>query len=967
MAWFDTDWLKRKRIDVSASIADAALTDFPVMVPLDDDIMSGARPDLRDVLFTAADEVTQLSHELVKHSFVGLGTWTWFNSPRAVFHNGTHRRTYTGGMHGSNVQAYAIDHDDRAVTGGTVTASLETDDHDNPGIVVRASDSKLAYFYAKHSADATLRYKVSTNAEDVTAWGSEQTTTFGHNISYANPIELPDDSDACYVFCRLTNSPYKWSYKRTADYSTWGSQVDFWVPATGQAYLHCVRNGTGRIDFLASDAHPDNDPGIESNLYHFYCAWDSGSGSLKWYSSDGTEQTLPMTPAKATLVFDGTTAGNDGWNHQIDIDGSGHPRILYQQRVSTAGTGDNRLMFRKWTGSAWSTAVQVCALGGYVYSGELSYTGVGCFDGSNINKIYACVEVSGVYEAQVFDSADDGASWSKTADITSGSDTGAPNLRPFSPKGHDGSCALLWVSGSYTSWTSFAQDIHCHPPMRVDAHVKVPSVSDTTDTVLWCYYDNQAATDQAAPTSVWDSSFTAVHHMTPRPGTLGIRDSTSNAANSTRLSNLDPTDSDGGQSFDGTNDYLSTSGTALPLAGLTGLTIEKVFQYTGAGATGVYHTLVSNWNSSPTKASVLIVANPTVDGNSLRGFVLRQTNTQVGGTFGVTFAVNTPQYMAVAFDSTTVLVGQVNETEGGTTYSAGGAMDATAGDAIRYGDAAHNPGRRLAGAIYESRWSNVSRSTAWRSATSRTLRNPLGFLTLGAEESGGNAVAIEMASGTDTALALAAVQLLPIGRADEADAAIALSAIAASTVGIATQADTALPLPVIQLLPIGRADESDTALALSTGAASAVGTAPETDTALPLAAVQRLAVGLATESDTALLLDPSAPGTLGLAAEANTALTLAAVQTAPVGVAAESSQALALAAVRAITVGMALEIEVAFALGALQAQSVGRALEVDVALGLAGGDEVVVLVPSPRTPRGVDVQPMYLGVDCFPI
>lgn len=47
MTWFDTDWLKRKSIDVSASMFGSDLTDFTVKVPLDVDILAGGhtRPD----------------------------------------------------------------------------------------------------------------------------------------------------------------------------------------------------------------------------------------------------------------------------------------------------------------------------------------------------------------------------------------------------------------------------------------------------------------------------------------------------------------------------------------------------------------------------------------------------------------------------------------------------------------------------------------------------------------------------------------------------------------------------------------------------------------------------------------------------------------------------------------------------------------------------------------------------------
>jgi hypothetical protein len=228
-------------------------------------------------------------------------------------------------------------------------------------------------------------------------------------------------------------------------------------------------------------------------------------------------------------------------------------------------------------------------------------------------------------------------------------------------------------------------------------------------------------------------------------------------------------------------------------------------------------------------------------------------------------------------------------------------------------------------------------------------------------------LAIGLAAEADGAVALSPGVAASVGMAAEENTALALSPSALSSVGIATQTDTAVACAAVQLRDVGRADEIDAALTLSSGATSPVGTATEIDTAQALPAVQLQAAGLAAEVEAALALEPSTPGAVGVAAEADTALPLAAVQIAAIGLAIEPNQALALAAVTAITAGLALEIEVAFALGAKQSKAVGLAFEVDLAMRLAGGEEVAVLVPFPRTPKGVTYQPMHLGVDCFPI
>ena len=198
---------------------------------------------------------------------------------------------------------------------------------------------------------------------------------------------------------------------------------------------------------------------------------------------------------------------------------------------------------------------------------------------------------------------------------------------------------------------------------------------------------------------------------------------------------------------------------------------------------------------------------------------------------------------------------------------------------------------------------------------------------------GGAATPVGRADETDTAIALAGLQIRAAGRADETDAALALAAVQISATGRADEADSALALTPLQVTATGRADETDASLPL--GSARLAGLAAETDSALALAAVQVAATGLAAETDTALALAPVQATATGLAAEADAALPLAAVQLRAVGRSDEIDTALALVAPGGV--GVAEEVDSALALAASQIRAVGLAAEEDAALALAPG------------------------------
>lgn len=68
MAWYNEDWLYRKKITIDHAKVDGDQTDFPMLVKLatDDELAAHAQNDGDDILFTSDDEISKLDHELIK-------------------------------------------------------------------------------------------------------------------------------------------------------------------------------------------------------------------------------------------------------------------------------------------------------------------------------------------------------------------------------------------------------------------------------------------------------------------------------------------------------------------------------------------------------------------------------------------------------------------------------------------------------------------------------------------------------------------------------------------------------------------------------------------------------------------------------------------------------------------------------------------------------------------------------------
>jgi hypothetical protein len=112
---------------------------------------------------------------------------------------------------------------------------------------------------------------------------------------------------------------------------------------------------------------------------------------------------------------------------------------------------------------------------------------------------------------------------------------------------------ILFTSSDAITKLSHEIERYASGTGELQAWVKVPSLSSSSDTVLYMYYGNGSATSQQNAANVWDANFQDVYHL--GNGT------TLSGADSTGLSNgtiTTPTATagkiDGGGSFNGTTD-----------------------------------------------------------------------------------------------------------------------------------------------------------------------------------------------------------------------------------------------------------------------------------------------------------------------------------------------------------------------------------------------------------------------------
>lgn len=372
---------------------------------------------------------------LVTFELAANGAYTWPPDPRNIHYNG---KTYLSWGDTDGIKIAAYDHATQTLSTPFLLHSLSQDIHNAGAICIRDSDKRIIVFYAGHN-QSECWIRISTNPEDVTAFGSEvplDSQLGGGPYTYPAIFQLTAESpqNIYLIYRNSAGGTGGLAYGVSDDDgATWaGGQL--MTPDTGQsAYWRVSSNGIDRIDIVTTEN--DRTDGDPSSLYHVY--WEAG-----WRTSDGTPIVTgqPFDASEFTLIY-GTSEGPCS-PMGVSYDGSGNPVALFQVDYPWP----MKLRYARWDGAAW----QISTIGLDEDGHGLGFAGL---DHRLAGSVWASREVAGINELFRYDTTDEGATWGPRIQLTSGSvlDNDLPDVVWDGIAG----LRLVYILGEYTNITTY--------------------------------------------------------------------------------------------------------------------------------------------------------------------------------------------------------------------------------------------------------------------------------------------------------------------------------------------------------------------------------------------------------------------------------------------------------------------------------------------------------------------------------
>jgi hypothetical protein len=426
-------------------------------------------------------------------TFNDNGAWSWFEDERVAVDRNTNTilvssvaaAAGTGGATRSgNVEIASYNVTTQALQRFTLSPNLQADDHDSAAIYVRP-DGRYVASYSKHGSDNFTRWRVSSNPGSIANWTAEQTFNNGVGTTYSNLYNLSAENGGAgrlYNFTRTVG--FDPNVLVSADQgSTWsyGGRLlnDTGTTSQGQRpYVRYTANGTDTIHFIATDGHPRN---VATNsIYYGYIRNGQvfKSGSAAPVDANLFDGTAPKPSDYAKIFQGGPVPGspNNGpaWTTDIQLDAAGNPYIAFSVRVTPTvpvpgKTWDHDYYYARFDGAQWQVH-RMANAGTELYGAEGDYTGLVALDPSDPNRVVISTDrhpvtndplvstTDGLRHWELFEgrTADGGATWAWTA-LTANS--AVDNLRPIIPTWDAEHTALLWLRGTYTTYTNYNLDV----------------------------------------------------------------------------------------------------------------------------------------------------------------------------------------------------------------------------------------------------------------------------------------------------------------------------------------------------------------------------------------------------------------------------------------------------------------------------------------------------------------------------
>ncbi|MGB4256755.1 MAG: BNR-4 repeat-containing protein [Phycisphaerae bacterium] len=408
------------------------------------------------------------------------GAWCWYEDERAIIHGGklivgsvADASGPGGSARDGNIEIAAFDFNTGQITRFVLHANFQADDHNSPAIFVRP-DGRYIAMYAKHGSDRFTRYRISTYPGDPTAWEPEQTFDNGAGTTYSNVYRLSLENGGAgrlYNFARTIDMDPN-VLVSDDDGQTWtygGRLLDWPKPVgdpkfTGQdgtrPYLRYTSDGVDEVHFITTEDHPR---AYDNSIYHGVIRGGKVYDSFGNVVDDNLFDGIARRPNEYTRVFDTDTSPlGFAWTTAIRLDRQGRPRILFTARANNSDYNDHRFLYGRFDGTAWHV-YEIAKAGGYLFSPEYDYTGLGTLDPDDPDTLYISTKIdprddTALAHYEIFKGVtrDGGATWVWTP-ITENSEV--DNLRPILPPSDGLHNALVWFRGVYTSYTNYNVEV----------------------------------------------------------------------------------------------------------------------------------------------------------------------------------------------------------------------------------------------------------------------------------------------------------------------------------------------------------------------------------------------------------------------------------------------------------------------------------------------------------------------------
>jgi hypothetical protein len=426
-----------------------------------------------------AEEVTQ---------FNANGGWTWYNDERVVVDAAAGKIVVGSAASNASSQSSSTNidvviHD--LATGQNDKKSLGnlsySDDHNNPGIVVKAAGEYFAA-YTHHNATCDTHWANygggSWAATAAYTWSPCTPDPNGTNtVTYNNVWQLSAENGTIYNFIRATetNPWFLYSEDNGASWELGGRITGSPQVGYNAGYYKYWGNGVDRIDFFATEAHPRDS---NTSVYHGYIMGRKSYDSLgQEIDADIYDSDAPQITEFTRVFQAGGTLGGVSlkrlWNFDITRYADGTVAVLWQGRENECADKNNcdpkhHMAYSRFDGTEWKSTRLVKG-GRTLYRNksdwwEEDYLGGAALDPDDPHVVYVSTNIDPRDEAndvQINEiwkgvTCDDGASFSWTPMTMNSANE---NLRPAVPKWDETNYVLAWFRGNYQTAQMYSAEV----------------------------------------------------------------------------------------------------------------------------------------------------------------------------------------------------------------------------------------------------------------------------------------------------------------------------------------------------------------------------------------------------------------------------------------------------------------------------------------------------------------------------